>query len=696
MKFEGRMDGFFPYGVQYYRPPSPPKKERTKDLRQIKELGFNIIKIQPQWNWTNPKENVFDFEETKELLDLAQKNGIKVAITTILENAPYWLAKKYPEARYTSFGGEVVDLQSACGTPSGGWPGLCLDHPGVRKAARKWLEAITREFRKHPALYIWHVWEEPHMEANSYYEMSPFPANLFCCCSSSMDKFRNWLKLKHKSIFSLNEHWHTKYSDWEEITPPARPCGGYSLLMDWLKFSEESLAEIMSFRVETIRGVDNGHLIISNSGLNTLDCGKDNWLLAKHVDEWALSLFPRFGNQCEPLCSIGRTIEALISSAKGKTCLVFELQAGGGSWGKGIFRGVPPAPKEIAAWVWSSIAYGMKGILYWCYRPETTGTESPGIAMCDLEGNLTERAETAKKLGQIINRYPVFKKGKPSLSEAGILHNRERVNLLRCALEDNRFLSRSVTGIYQALWDKNLTVRFVHLDETSLQEMKKFKILYFPFPLSLTNEQAEKVKQYVYSGGILVSECHTAQYNEYGYCSQIVPGNGLDEVFGCIRKDVGHSIEEEKIIMSDGRKVTAKGYREVYKLTKGKIKGKYSDGAIAVVENIYGKGRAVLFGTLVFESKENSSVLTRLLPEDIKPEIKVSPDIFARTLTYQKEMAIILINTRRSITEVKIFLRDRRFTINPKEIWQGKQIKKRRDYLSLTLEPLESAVLYMI
>lgn len=684
----------FPYGVQYYRPPSPPREDRAKDLSQIKKLGFNIIKIQPQWNWTNPGENAFDFEETQELLDLARENDIKVAISTILENAPYWLAKKYPEARYTSSGGEVVDLQSVCGTPSGGWPGLCLDHPGVREAARKWLEAIVKEFHEHPALYAWHAWEEPCMEPFHYAGPGYFPGNIFCCCANSINKFRNWLRQKHKNISSLNERWHTKYSDWEEITPPARPGGGYSLLMDWLKFMEESLAEIMSFRVKIIKSVDNKHLVISNSGLYTLEWSKDNWSLAKKIDQWGLSLFPLIGRLPQPLYSIGRSIEAVISSAKEKPCWVFELQAGGGGWGSGIFRGIPPTPEEIAAWVWSSIGSGIKGIVYWCYRPETLGTEAPGIAMCDLEGRPTERAETAKRLGEVIKSYPVFTKGKLSSAQAGILHNRERPNLLKCALENNDYLNNSIMGIYRALWEKNLPVRFVHLDESPLQEMKKFKILYFPFPLSLTDEQSEKIRQYVSSGGILVSECHMAQYNEYGYCSRRVPGKGLDEVFGCVREDVGYSIEEEKITMSDGKKVTVKGYREAYRLTGGKIKGRYSNGETAVVENIHGRGKTVLFGSLVFGSYENSPILTEFLPECIKPEIKVSPDIFARMLTNQKEKAIILINTKNSPANVKVSLEDEKLPDNLKEIWPGKKIKIGKDYAGLTLKPLESAVLY--
>ena len=86
-------DLFF-YGTQFYRPPNPPRKERMKDLENIKKLGFNVIKIFAEWNWMNHEEGKYDFEELIEIIEKALDLEIYIDINTRLEQAPYWVAEK--------------------------------------------------------------------------------------------------------------------------------------------------------------------------------------------------------------------------------------------------------------------------------------------------------------------------------------------------------------------------------------------------------------------------------------------------------------------------------------------------------------------------------------------------------------------------------------------------------------------------
>ena len=40
---------FFPYGVQYYRQPTPLPSEWKEDLKNIKDAGYTHIQLRPQW-----------------------------------------------------------------------------------------------------------------------------------------------------------------------------------------------------------------------------------------------------------------------------------------------------------------------------------------------------------------------------------------------------------------------------------------------------------------------------------------------------------------------------------------------------------------------------------------------------------------------------------------------------------------------
>ncbi len=682
------MTNRFVYGAQYYRPPTPPRAQREEDMKRIHKLGFNTIKIQAMWNWVNPQPDVFDFEEIKEIMDSAEENDIGVVILTNFDNAPYWLAQKHPEARYVNSDGEIVDLQATGGCPSGGWPGLCPDHDGVKKRAEIFLKRIVGEFKDHQALFCWHVWEEPHMPPLL---AALRPWQVFCCCESTLKKFHEWLKNRYKTIESLNDAWNTKYADWEQIKPPPRWLGCYSLQLDWMRFEEWNLAENMAWLVKTVKAVDKNHLVISHLGGD--GPYSDLWKIAKPVERWGCSVFP--GWLGYNLHEIGLQLDTALSSALGKICWVGELQADAtGPLGKGIFISPRPGPREIAAWNWLAVAHGMKGIVYWQYRPETLGPEAPGFGLCSMDGSFTDRSEVASKICRILNEHSIFIEGKPPEAKVGILYSKDALNLIYC-MTGNLFgtepWNSSFRGIYRTLWQKNVPIQIVNIEETPSSEMNKLQAIYSPIPLCMSEEQAKKLRGYVNSGGTLISECHVAQYNSYGYCSEKVPGMGLDELFGCVRTG-DRSITEEKILFKDW-KIEAKTFCEAYKVSTGTSKGVYTDDSTAVVENHYGKGKTILFGSLVFEKPENSATLLDLLPEKVGGEVDVFPDIFARTLSTEKEKVIILINTKETSVNVKVKVNWGGALSGLREIWQGKKVSCKDDYATLTLGSLESAVL---
>ena len=155
---------YFIYGTQFYRPPNPPKDQRKQDLENIKKLGFNIIKIFAEWNWINHYEDKYDYEELIEIILEAKKLDITIDINIRIEQAPCWVAEKYPDSYYIDSNDRKVELQARSNTPTGGWPGLCLDHPGARKEAGKFLKQCALNLGKYENVKIFDCWNEPHIE----------------------------------------------------------------------------------------------------------------------------------------------------------------------------------------------------------------------------------------------------------------------------------------------------------------------------------------------------------------------------------------------------------------------------------------------------------------------------------------------------------------------------------------------------
>lgn len=92
------LQHFLPFGSQYYRCPTPHPTEWETDLRNFKGHGFNTIKIGHSGARTIPRGDVYDFTDLERLMDLAAENDLKVIINVILDVAPVWFYREYPDS----------------------------------------------------------------------------------------------------------------------------------------------------------------------------------------------------------------------------------------------------------------------------------------------------------------------------------------------------------------------------------------------------------------------------------------------------------------------------------------------------------------------------------------------------------------------------------------------------------------------
>ena len=155
----------FIYGAEFFRPPNPPRELRHEMLKAIaNEYKFNIIRIYCSWVYLNPEQGKYDFTEIEEVLNDCDKLGLKVLMGAVIEEAPYWLEAAHPETRFVDALGVPQRLQTASINMSGGWPSLCMDWPSIRQAAENFLRELCKVVSKHPSMYAYDVWNEPHLE----------------------------------------------------------------------------------------------------------------------------------------------------------------------------------------------------------------------------------------------------------------------------------------------------------------------------------------------------------------------------------------------------------------------------------------------------------------------------------------------------------------------------------------------------
>ena len=621
------MADFFPISVWYGEgkaraPMLAPSTEESykiarKDVENIKKLGFNTIRYWVDWATVEPKPGVWNLGFMDRLMDLAKKNELKVIIQLYLDSAPNWIASLFPDSRFQAQSGDVIDSQAS--------PGFCCDHPDVRKEAELFMQKVAERVKDHPNFYGWDIWSEPHVVSWTWLDWLPRAVGWVCYCPHSQERFRRWLEKCYGDISSLNRAWYRAYRDWNEVIPPKYvTLSTWRDLVDWQLFSIEKLAEDLKWRVQTVKKIDPGHVVSSHSAISSVFIpplnwygSPDDWEMAKQVDVWGTSLYPKHIGESMPLDSAWRgvALDATRSSSdtQGKDYWLGELQGGDGV--EGIRFGEPVTPQDIQMWAWSAIARGTKGLNFYAWYPMSCGYEGSGFGLINLDGSITERARAAGKVGKIVDQnMDLFLNAKPPQAEVGIVYDIYSYIMLACsrerASEIVNIVSSALTGTYRALLEENIPVDFIHINDFARGNVKNYKLIFMPFSIMMTSEIAEGVKKFVRQGGKLVAEVRPGWSDEKGQCSEVIPGLGLHEVFGCREKWIRErqkpklcveSVQELMPSLAEKMEISGSVYEEALEPLKdtAKILAHFEDGSPAMIINSYGKGKAMLIGSLV-------------------------------------------------------------------------------------------------
>ncbi|MBN2073661.1 MAG: beta-galactosidase [Actinobacteria bacterium] len=641
------LNGKFLYGTQFFRPPNPPREQRMEDLKNISKMGLNIIKLLAEWNWINYREGIFDFDEVIEIIEESGKLGIIVDVNTRIENAPYWVAEKYPESHYVDSRGNKLYLQARSNTPTGGWPGLCYDHQGARSSAEMFLKKCGEVLGKYENV-IFDCWNEPHIEGVDGTGSMGIEDQLFCYCESTIKKYRAWLQEKYGNIDNINSLWFKRYRDFKDIRPP-RKLIDYVEMMEWRKFMTWSMAEQMGWRYRAIKdSCSPDKIVMSHSvshgilnGFSLFGC--DDYQLSEHPDLYGLTLYPKWANSdAYDVCS---DIDATTGMSRGKACINAELQAGECICNPtALSMSKAPGRNDFRLWNFINLSSGIKGVIYWQYREEMLGHEAPGVGLNKRDGSPTYRTDEVAKIGNFINKYPaLFNSIKVPSGDVAIIINRDSL-YLNFASERNEDLSTcSIRGIHRFLLKNGIKADFL-IDGRLEEKLKNYRIAFMPVPLVMDEKIAGIIKEYVAGGGIIISDCAAGYFDKFGVAQERVPSFGLEEVFG-VRKDSLRQFDaqnrEEVITVFwpehhnippkpdmylkgtgkfDSCRVKVDFFLENYLVgTAGTILE--SDGRVAGTVNSYKGGRAYMIGTmatrlLLFDNPDNTKLFEKILASE--------------------------------------------------------------------------------
>jgi len=583
-----------------------------KDLDKMSSLGFRTVKTWVDWATAEPVREQFSFANLDLLLQLAQARGIRVIVQIYLDSAPDWVGERHPEGRFVDRSGAVITSQSA--------PGYCIDHKGVRKEIIDFLAALSRDANRSPALYGWDVWSEPHVINWAEFPYLAHPE--FCFCPYTQARFREWLKAKYQSLGALNSAWYRTFDSWTQVEPPRYPTIlSYTDYIDWRTFIDDKLAGDLKTRVDAIRTADKTHSITSHAAVPSLFTSPtdgygepDDWKMSANADFFGPSVYPKHSESTHPwsyqMLAAALDFSRSAGHSSGKGFWIGELQAGQGATGMAIAEPVTAHDEEF--WIWQVLAHGARELAIYAWYPMNSGFESNGYGLINLDGTITDRARAAGEVARTVERHSSdLLNAKPAPAQVAILFNRlsYMVGGSQPSLSKLGNAERdSLIGLHRAFFERQIPVDFVHPQDVTQNKLGQYKILFLPFPVMRSKDVAGGIKRYVQNGGTAVAEARLAWNDERGFASDVIPGFGLDEIFGA---------KEKLIRPSDGPRITMESSpdlpglnrsqtiigdafeEELDPLSGARVLGRFANGAPAVVENSFGKGKAILLGSFV-------------------------------------------------------------------------------------------------
>ncbi len=584
------------FGSQYLRGMTPDRFLWERDMELMQRMGFNTIRAWLVWGVLEPARGKIDFGYIDELLETALKHQLQVGLLFHLHGCPEWAISDYPQYWYVNAHGQRFESSQRANTPSGGWPGLCPDFPDVKLLEASFIERIAAHVDNHPALAFWEPINEPHM----WVDLAENPPGAFCYCEGTRQAFRMWLRRKYSTLEALGDAWGRRFSDWDHVRPPTWKFG-YTDTVDFRTFTAENIAVLVDRRAKLIRQHSSRPVIAHAWGGGCVTCSQlgsmafDDWKNAVPVDKWGYSAFPEKTAQT---VMVGLGTDATRNASQGKEFWQSEL--GAGDYGAGFSRQGRIPARVQEQFCWESIRHGAKGLLFWQFRKEAHGHEIGAFGLTDYKGNETENLRAVARIGKILNTHDeLFTQAQVRPAPVALVFS-YRSYMAEWADRRNCKLGvDSLSGYYRMFWDQNITVDVLHDEFTTLDMLKKYKLVILPMPVALAAPFRPLLAQYISDGGTVLSDPYLCSFNDDMSMASEIPGAGLSHVFGCTEEDITQAAGSEITLTFRGKvlSITGSHFREHWQVLPGaETLATYANGEPAIVSNAFGDGRSIISG----------------------------------------------------------------------------------------------------
>ncbi|MHC4443742.1 MAG: beta-galactosidase [Planctomycetota bacterium] len=591
----GPLANQFLYGASVY-PELQTPEQQDRMLDYFKKANFTVVRvIESSWGNVETAPGEYEFGWVRDFLDKAHQRGIKAILGTSTYIAPQWLGAKHPEVLVESPKGQRKHpmLRKAA----------CLSHPLYREACRRYIGAIGKEFKDHPAVIGWQLDNE--IEAVLGY----------ACYNPACDKaWHEWLEKTYHTPQELNEKlsltsWGMRVGSFEEIPQP-NTSRLPVLSLAKLRFRRDLILNFFIEQRKILREADVKHWITTDSTNNAL---ADDPLSQQALDVAGLNNYPPAGENPGAWNVIAYRMDMHRSAYNHAKFMVMETTIGG--TGNTSMLRTAPTRDRWRMWMLHPVAYGATGLMYWSGNRWRGGHWPHWGGVLDWTGEPEPDYEWVVELGAFLKKWNDRLLNASVQANAVVLTDFDQ----RSALQVFQHCPESsyiLPGCMDVLHRMGIGVDTINgKDITNENRLDKYSLVIIPAATALDDPQVTaSLKRYVEKGGHVVITPFTAYQDWHGIFRGDGFGANLTELTGTlvrtgrrmgavakVRKNLQVRWDYPNIDMLSG--VATQGYCELMEVDGDvKVIARFESddpivkGKPAATEKQIGKGKVIKLG----------------------------------------------------------------------------------------------------
>jgi len=632
-------------GGQVFIEPGQTNEEIETWFRIMNENGITVCRIRMFEDYMH-KGDVWDFSLFDKAFVAAEKYNIKIFATL------------FPAMPDNSIGGFKFPLSE--------------QHESQIAA---YIEKTVIHFKKFESLYAWVLMNEPGTGGT-------IPGTQY-----SKKKFEEWKKRKKEKEYNSQGYIRLINFDRE------------SFMVDYNTWYLNWIAdEVAKYDTKSQIHVNN-HQIFENVSEYNFPVWR-KFLTSLGASAHASWHFGYFKRQRYPYAMFANC--AIIRSGAGQLPFwVTELQGGNNTYSGG--EALCPTHEEITQWLWSSIASGAKGIIFWTLNPRSIGEEAGEWALLDFQNKPSDRFEAAADVIHCLKKNKqFFDEIKPLESGVNLIYTRESLWIEKKvkygSQTDSNYEGRQQGGVmksmlayYETLLENGINSNISEIDEFDWDKNDyKGDVIILANQISIPSQHWEHIRNFVRKGGKLIVEGLTAFYDE-NMLSLYNTGFPLEDVFGGSLKEIKCTSGDFFMKFNDTNFPIHlwKGYLDK---NSGEVLAK-EDKSITAISNTFGTGKVIWIPSLLglgARRSGNFSPLSGFLRDELKEEIKKMPvllkkqekNIILQSFYSKDNLMFILINKSNQKRKVKIKTQD----LKPRVLFADKRGSANRENIYISPE----------